>query len=498
MHLGRILQEPGEFLPLSVVARPDNLPGLLLQPLKDPDLSLQFVDRLRGGGLVNDLLLVLLVLVGGHLLVGVPGVAVCPHIKERLGGLPAAHIDLHLFHAAGQPLATSRERLEDCLGTRCQPPLQPGESEPDRTSPLLVHDQVSLVHLLLHVPRDLLVEGRLGVGEGVVDSFCNPFGEEGCPIELQEILLHHPAHQVRDIHLVGPVPEFPVEPVCVQQGEEELEVLLLPVMRRRRHQEEVAGMSAEQFPQPESLGLVHLRAVIRRRHLVGLVHHHEIPLRTIEFLLQVLIAGELVEPGNQQGMIVERVATERLFREVTGEDSELKAELLVHLVLPLLHEAPWGDDQDPLGVGPHQELADQETSHDRLAGAGVVRKDEPQRLPGEHRLIDRRDLVGERFDVRGMHRHHRIEEVGEVDPVGLGGKFEPFAGCVERPRPPGLREGEGGFAGAEEHLLFQLPVGGLVIDRQRVLTDRLSGDNMDDLAGLDTVDGRIFLDIFQS
>ncbi len=231
---------------------------------------------------------------------------------------------------------------------------------------------------------------------------------------------------------------------------------------------------------------------------MSLVHHHEIPLCTTEFLLQFLVAGELVEPGDQQGMVIERVAAERLFREVVREDGELKAELLIHLILPLLHETPRSDDQDPFGICPHQELADQKPCHDRLAGARIVRKDKPQRLPGEHRFINRRDLMGKRFDVRGMHRHHRVEEIGEVNPVSLSSKFELLAGCVERPRPACLRKGEGGFAGAEEHLLFQLTIDSPVIDRQRVLADRFGRDDLHDLARFNPVDGRIFLYVFQS
>ena len=431
------------------------------------------MDRPRGGGLIDDLLLVLLVLVGRHLLVGVPYIAVRPNVKERLDERPAARVELHLLHAALQPLAAAFQGLIDRLRARRQPPLQPGEGEPDRTFPLVVLDPVGLVHLLPDVLGDLLIEGGLCIGERVRDRLRDPLWEEGCPVEFQEVLLHHPAHQVGNVHFVGAIPELSIEPVRIQQGEEELEVLLLAVVRRRRHQEQVPGMGAEQFSKPEPLRPVHLRAVVRRRHLVCLVHHHEIPLRVREFLLQFLVPGELIEPGDQQGMVVERVAGERLLREVAGEDGERKAELLVHLVLPLLDETPGGDDQNTFGICPHQELADQQAGHDRLAGAGIVCQDEPQRLPGEHRLVDCRDLVGERLDVRSMDRHHRVEEVGQVDPVGFRSEFERLAGRVERPRPPGLREGEGGLVGTKEHLLLELPVGSFVVDRQRVLAHRI-------------------------
>ena len=45
------------------------------------------------------------------------------------------------------------------------------------------------------------------------------------------------------------VAEAALEAVPVEQGQEELEVLLLAVVRRRRHQQEVAGQAREELPQ---------------------------------------------------------------------------------------------------------------------------------------------------------------------------------------------------------------------------------------------------------
>ena len=57
--------------------------------------------------------------------------------------------------------------------------------------------------------------------------------------------------------------------------------------------------------------------------------------------------------------------------------------------------------------------------HDRLTRAGVVGQQKAQRLAGQHRLVDGRDLVRQRFDQGGVHGQHGVEEVGEADAVGL-------------------------------------------------------------------------------
>jgi hypothetical protein len=80
------------------------------------------------------------------------------------------------------------------------------------------------------------------------------------------------------------------------------------------------------------------------------------------------------------------------------------------------------------------------TRHDRLAGSGIVSQDKAQRLPGKQRFIDRGDLVRQRLDVRGVNRHHRIEEEGEVDPFGLAGQLKGGTVAVERKGPLRCRD----------------------------------------------------------
>ena len=103
----------------------------------------------------------------------------------------------------------------------------------------------------------------------------------------------------------------------------------------------------------------------------------------------------------------------------------------------------------------------------------------------------------QRLHVRGVDRHHRVEQVREVDAVGLGGELEVLAGGIEGPGAAGLGQGQLGLVGAEQHLLQQLAVGGLVVDGEGVIADRLGGDDAHDVPRLQARDGGVLLDVFE-
>ena len=117
--------------------------------------------------------------------------------------------------------------------------MQDGESEAHGSGPLVVLESLGAVELVANVLGDRLVEVGLGLRELVGDGVGNPLGEQRRAVELQQVLLHHAAHQVRDVGHVDPVAEAALEPVTVKQRHEELKVRLLAVVRRRRHQQEM-------------------------------------------------------------------------------------------------------------------------------------------------------------------------------------------------------------------------------------------------------------------
>ena len=82
------------------------------------------------------------------------------------------------------------------------------------------------------------------------------------------------------------VAELAVEAVGIEQRQEELEVLFLAVVRRRRHQQQVAGVRAELLGEVEAPGLFELRAEEVGGELVGLVEDDQVPSGGAELLLQ--------------------------------------------------------------------------------------------------------------------------------------------------------------------------------------------------------------------
>lgn len=56
---------------------------------------------------------------------------------------------------------------------------------------------------------------------------------------------------------------------------------------------------------------------------------------------------------------------------------------------------------------------------------------------GQHGFVDRRDLMRQGLHVRGVHRHHGVEQEGQVDALGLASKEEVGSVAIERPRALG-------------------------------------------------------------
>ena len=83
-------------------------------------------------------------------------------------------------------------------------------------------------------------------------------------------------------------------------------------------------------------------------------------------------------------MIVEGISARRGLLQKRRVDAELQAELLEHLVAPLLDQTPRRNDQDSAGIRAHDELADVKPGHDRLTSTRVVCQQEAQRLARQH------------------------------------------------------------------------------------------------------------------
>jgi hypothetical protein len=76
---------------------------------------------------------------------------------------------------------------------------------------------------------------------------------------------------------VDAVAKLSVEAVGVEEREKQLEVFFLAVMRRRCHQQEVAGLRTQLFRQPEAASLLQFAAEEMCGEFVRLVKHNEVP-----------------------------------------------------------------------------------------------------------------------------------------------------------------------------------------------------------------------------
>ena len=119
------------------------------------------------------------------------------------------------------------------------------------------------------------------------------------------------------------------------------------------------------------------------------------------------------------------------FDLVAGQDVEAEAEFLGQLVLPLLDQTSGRDDEAALKIAADQELLDEQSRHDGLAGAWIVGEQEAQRLTRKHFAVNGRDLVRQRLDLGGADGEVGIEKIGQTDAIGFGGQPEQAAVGVE-------------------------------------------------------------------
>ena len=130
--------------------------------------------------------------------------------------------------------------------------------------------------------------------------------------------------------------------------------------------------------------------------------------------------------------------------------------------MPLLDQAAGGDDEHPVEVAAEHEFFGVQTGHDRLAGAGVIGEQEPQRGSGQELAVHRLDLVWQRVHGAGGHRDHRIVQACHSDAQGLGHQSELGGVGVELPATGRGFDGQRRFVGAVEQALAQAAVTVLV------------------------------------
>ena len=117
------------------------------------------------------------------------------------------------------------------------------------------------IEFLAHVVGDDLVQVGFSFGElvGGRCEQCAP-GNSGAPSNLSRSSFTMRRNQVGGIGDMNAVPKAALEPVAVDERHEELKIFLLPVVRRGRHQQEMAGEARKQLTQPVALRVLDLAA----------------------------------------------------------------------------------------------------------------------------------------------------------------------------------------------------------------------------------------------
>src|SRR5882762_10794242 len=95
----------------------------------------------------------------------------------------------------------------------------------------------------------------------------------------------------------------------------------------------------------------------------------EIPttLWRAQLLLHVLVAGKLVQPGNDEIRFREPIPGSSSLKFVIGQNLERQMEATIKLILPLLGATSWTNDQTALEIAPGYELLNKQPSHNRFA-----------------------------------------------------------------------------------------------------------------------------------
>lgn len=221
---------------------------------------------------------------------------------------------------------------------------------------------------------------------------------------------------------------------------------------------------------------------------MGLVADDQIPeaVRRGQLGLNVFVAGEFVETRDDEVGLCEPIAGAGSLQLVVGENFEGQLKTPVQLILPLLCETSRAHDQAPAQIASRNQFLDEEPRHDRLAGAGVIGEQEAQWLTRQHRLIDGRDLVRQRLDLRGVDRKERIEQMRKADALCFRHEPEKLTVAVEAPRASGFGELETRLCVAEKQFIGDRAARVLVGHLDSVSAEPLDPDDRRGLVGQQT------------
>ena len=315
--------------------------------------------------------------------------------------------------------------------------------------------------MVADIVAGLVVERPFAVGaraQTVAQGGATALREERSPVEPDHLFLG-PADEMFPPRLRGETGEsLPGrQDIRQQQPPQVIPGAVLAHMRRRREQQQMprrpgkrpAGVvragAGEGFRQPVAVGLAHpeVRAAVGGQ-FVGFVEDREVIGfgRVLAQPAEHALSGQGVDADD--GQIALRPGEGVAGAGVGARgDAEPEAEQVLHLAPPIADQTGGRDDENPPDETPRQHLAHIEPGHDRLARAGVVGQQEPERRPFEHAFVDGDPLMGERVDERGLGREGGVGHmaVGQTPRFGDGGDGLRVGGEIRRPGGGRARSG---------------------------------------------------------
>ena len=249
-----------------------------------------------------------------------------------------------------------------------------------------------------------ILHGLHGVGEGAVEERAVarrepvgalpllPLREGGVRLhELPDVRaasLHELARQAASLGLPRLLREVPGQGQerRVQEPQEGVERLLVPAVRRGRHQDEVPIPRGDLAHQLVPL-VARPAPLVPRRAGVRLVHDHELRARPEELRAPPLALDE-VQGDHGEGVALEQALPHRAGAfEAGGRAGEhelrVDVELARELALPLLRQRRRAEHRGPAHLPAVQELSEDQAGLNGLADAHVVRDEEAHRVQAQ-------------------------------------------------------------------------------------------------------------------
>ncbi len=254
----------------------------------------------------------------------------------------------------------------------------------------------------------------------------------------------------------------------------------------------MASQPGQELAKAITLGVFDFAAEKRGRKFVRLVADDEIEaaVRRTQLLLHILIAGELVEPGDDEVVFEKPIACTSSFELVIGENFKGQMKTTMEFVLPLFGETARANNEAPLEIAAGNEFLDEQPGHNRLAGARIVSQQKPQWLAREHCFVNRGDLVRQRVDQRCVDREDGVEEMREANPLCLGNQSKKRAISIEAPGATGRNDLESRLIVAIKELVPDASARVFIRQLESLRTEPLRIDSVHQRVGEDASNRR--------